>query len=117
MITEDNLSSFVSRIRTFIWLDAGHNNGERVMIWPTDENLISALTHFQIKTEAYVTPFQINSRNLYKRYHTEHYRKFSELLLCRSTNLSEYNNQTINRMFFTDESPSIDKHFELLAVF
>jgi len=67
MKTENDLSKFVSRIRRFIWLDGGHNNGERVMIWPTDDNLISTLSYYQIQIEIYVTPFQINSSNPYKK--------------------------------------------------
>jgi len=113
MKTENDLSKFVSRIRRFIWLDGGHNNGEQTMIWPTDENLLSTLSHYQIQIEIYVTPFQINSSNPYKRNHTQQYKKFSELLNC----LSKTNNSTINKIFFIDQSPSIDKHFELLNVF
>jgi len=112
MKTENDLSKFVSRIRRFIWLDGGHNNGERVLIWPADDNLISTLSYYQIQTEIYVTPFQINSSNLHKKYHTQQYKRFSELLLCQSRNLS-----TVNKMFFADQPPSIDKHFELLNVF
>jgi hypothetical protein len=114
---ENDLSSFVSRIRTFIWLDGGHNNGDHTMIWPTNENLISTLQHFQIQTEVYVTPFQINPSNPYKSYHTQQYKKFSELLLCQSSSLSKYPLKTINKMLFDDQPPSIDKHFELLTVF
>lgn len=114
---DHSLSNFVSRIRTFIWLDGGHNHGNQVMIWPIDENLILTLKHYQIKTEIYVTPFQINSNNPYKIFHTEHYKKFSELLLCQSTSSSNDDNKIINKMFFADEPPSIDKHFELLTVF
>jgi hypothetical protein len=113
MKTDNDLTKFASRIRRFIWLDGGHNNGERVMIWPTDENLILTLSYFQIQIEIYVTPFQINSSNPYKINHTEQYKKFSELLLCQSTNLSKDN----NKMFFADQSPSIEKHFQLLTVF
>ena len=108
---EDHLSRFVSRIRTFIWLDGGHNNGEQTMIWPTDENLISTLEQSHIRTEIYVTPFQINPKNPYKKFHTEQYQKFSDILRCQSRNLST------NKMLFSDDSPSIDKHFELLTVF
>jgi hypothetical protein len=114
---ENDLSSFVSRIRTFIWLDGGHNNGDQIAIWPTDDNLISTLQHFQIQTEVYVTPFQINSSNPYKKHHTQQYKKFSELLLCQSSSISSNSIKTINKMFFNDEPPSIDKHFELLTVF
>lgn len=113
MKTESDLSTFVSRIRRFIWLDGGHNKGDQTMIWPTDENLVSTFSHFQIQVEIDVTPFQVNSINPYKKYHTEQYKKFSELLTCLSTN----GNKTINKMFFADEKPSIDKHFELLTVF
>jgi hypothetical protein len=113
MNRENDLSKFVSRIRRFIWLDGGHNNGEQTMIWPIDENLISTFSYFQIQIEIYVTPFQINSANPYKKNHTQQYKKFSELLHC----LSNYDNKTINKMFFGAESPSIDKHFELLTVF
>ncbi|CAF3610872.1 unnamed protein product [Adineta steineri] len=107
MKIENELSKFVSRIRKFIWLDGGHNNGERTMIWPTDENLLLTFAHFQIEVEIYVTPFQINSMNPYKHNHTEQYKKFSQLLPC----------QSINKMFFDNEKPSIDKHFELLNIF
>ncbi len=118
MKSESDLSTFVSRIRRFIWLDGGHNNGDRTMIWPTDENLILTFAHFQIQIEIYVTPFQVNSLNPYKTNHTEQYEKFSQLLTCQSTSLSnDDNNKTINKMFFADEKPSIDKHFELLTVF
>jgi len=114
MNIENDLTKFVSRIRRFIWLDGGHNNGDHTMIWPIDENLISTLFNFQIQTEIYVTPFQINSNNPYKKYHTQQYKKFSELLNCLSKN---NNNKTINKMLFTDQSSSIDKHFELLTIF
>ena len=107
MKIDNELSKFVPRIRKFIWLDGGHNNGERIMIWPTDENLLLTFAHFQIEVEIYVTPFQINSMNPYKHNHTEQYKKFSQLLPC----------QTINKMFFDNEKPSIDKHFELLNIF
>lgn len=93
-----------------IWLDGGHNNGEHMMIWPTDENLLSTLANYQIDIEAYVTPFQINSSNSYKINHTKQYKKFTELLNCL------YKNAT-HKMFFNDEKPSIEKHFELLNVF
>jgi hypothetical protein len=116
MKTSDDLSTFISRIRAIIWLDGGHNNGERTMFWPTDENLVSTLDHFQIRTEIFVTPFQINPTNPYKKYHTEQYKKFSELLLCQSSNLSKNNNMT-NKILFADEPPSIDKHFQLLTEF
>ncbi|CAF0947313.1 unnamed protein product [Rotaria sp. Silwood1] len=117
MKADVDLSKFVLRIRTFIWLDGGHNNGNRIMIWPTDENLVSTLVYYKIKTEIYVTPFQINSQNPYKQYHTQQYKKFSELLLVQSTNSTENDHKIINKMFFADEPPSIDKHFELLTVF
>ncbi|CAF2454816.1 unnamed protein product [Rotaria sp. Silwood2] len=117
MTTDVDLSKFVSRIRTIIWLDSGHNNGNRIMIWPTDKNLISTLVHYQIKTEIYVTSYQINSQSPYKQYHTQQYKKFSELLIEQSTNLSGNDHKTINKMFFADEPPSLDKHFELLTVF
>ncbi|CAF1353174.1 unnamed protein product [Rotaria magnacalcarata] len=117
MKTDDSLLNFVSRISRFIWLDGGHNNGNQIMIWPTDENLITTLVDYKIRTEIYVTPFQIDSKNPYKKFHTQHYKKFSELLLCHSTSSSNYDNKTINKMFFADDSPSIDKHFELLTVF
>ncbi|UJR23051.1 hypothetical protein I4U23_026076 [Adineta vaga] len=110
---DNELTDFISRIHRFIWLDGGHNNGDRTMIWPTDENLISTLEHFQIQTEIYVTPFQINSKNPYKKNHTEQYKKFLELL----TSSSDCNNRVINRMHFKDDKPSIEKHFELLTTF
>jgi hypothetical protein len=109
MKTNNDLSKFASRIRRIIWLDGGHNNGEQVMIWPTDENLLSTLSYYQIQIEIYVTPFQINSSNPYKINHTQQYKKFIELL----------HSQIIyrNKIFFLDQTPSIDKHFELLNVF
>ncbi len=76
------------------------------MIWPTDENLLSTLSYYQIQIEIYVTPFQINS---YKIHHTQQYKKFIELLHSQSIYL--------NKIFFADQTPSIDKHFELLNVF
>ena len=79
------------------------------MIWPTDENLLSTLSYYQIEIEIYVTPFQINSSNSYKIHHTQQYKKFIELLHSQST----YS----NKIFFADQTPSIDKHFELLNVF
>lgn len=111
--TSNDLSNFVSRIRRFIWLDGGHNNGERVMIWPTNDDLLTTLEQYQIEIEIYVTPFQINSSNPYKIHHTEQYRKCSQLFHSRLATLRKYQNQ----MFFSDQRPSIEKHFELLSVF
>jgi len=108
----DQLSSLISRFRKMIWLDGGHNNGQRAMIWPTDEKLLQTLSFYNIELELYVTPFQINSSNPYKKYHTEQYERLSKYL-SSSTNTIVYKNQ----LFFSDESPSIDKHFELLNRF
>jgi hypothetical protein len=113
MKTDNDLSKFASRIRRFIWLDGGHNNGERVMIWPTDKNLLSTLSYFQIEIEIYVTPFQINSSNPYKTNHTQQYKQFTDLLHSQSKTIPTYQNQIV----FLDQTPSIDKHFELLTVF
>ena len=108
-----DLSKFASRIRRFIWLDGGHNNGEHAMIWPTDDNLLNTLLDNQIDIEIYVTPFQINSSNPYKIHHTKQYGKFLELLQTRLANVRNYRNE----MFFANERASIEKHFELLTVF
>ena len=112
--TNKELLSFASSLRTFVWLDGGHNNGDRTMIWPTDANLVSTLKHFHIQTEVFVTPFQINAKNPYKRHHHEHYQKFSELLLSLSNSTDQ---KIVNQMVFSDQRPSIDKHFELLSDF
>ena len=105
---EHDLGAFLSRIRTFIWLDGGHNNGDRAMIWPTDESLVFTLEHFRIRTETYVTPFQIDSSNPHKKHHREHYETFVKLSdRCSARHAT----------LFATEPPSIDKHFELLSVF
>lgn len=96
-----------------IWLDGGHNNGKLAMIWPNERNLILTLKEFHIRTEVYVTPFQIDSTNPYKKFHFEHYKTFSNLLktICEE-------NLFVNQMFFADDLPSsIEKHFELLETF
>jgi len=111
--TIDELSSFVSQIVRMIWLDGGHNNGKLAMIWPNERNLILTLKEFHIRTEVYVTPFQIDSTNSHKKFHFEHYKTFSNLLktICDE-------NLFVNQMFFADDLPSsIEKHFELLETF
>lgn len=108
----DQLSQFISRFQRIIWLDGGHNNGRQVMIWPTDENLLETLSFYNIEIELYVTPFQINSSNPHKKYHTEQYERLSKYLLL-STNKINYKNQ----LLFSDQTPSINKHFELLTRF
>ena len=95
-----------------IWLDGGHNNGKLVMIWPNQRNLILTLREAQIRTEVYVTPFQIDPTNPHKRYHHAHYKSFLDLL--KSTCPNELFS---NAMFFADDPPSIEKHFELLEKF
>lgn len=112
--TNQELLSFASSLQTFVWLDGGHNNGDRTMIWPTDANLVSTLKHFHIRTEVFVTPFQINGKNPHKRHHHEHYRRFSELLLSQSNSTDP---KIVNQILFSNQPPSIDKHFELLSNF
>jgi hypothetical protein len=110
----DHLFNLASRIRTFVWLDAGHNNGSRTMIWPIENDLISTLEHYRIRTDIFVTPFQIDANNRHKQYHYDHYRRFSDLLVSKSMNNAF---DVINRMIFADQPSSIDKHFELLNTF
>jgi hypothetical protein len=98
------------RIRRFIWLDGGHNNGNRAMIWPIQLSLIKTLKQHEIDTEIFVTPFQIDSRNPSKRQHRLHYDRFIELLSKESI-------EPVQQIFFNDQPASIEKHFELLDVF
>lgn len=107
----NDLYKFASRIQTFFWLDGGHNNGGKVMIWPTDINLISTLDEFHIRTEIVVTPFQINPKSPYKIHHSTHYRQFNELL----SNFPALSKN--NREMFFDQEPSIEKHFDVLFSF
>ncbi|RWS28658.1 UPF0565 protein C2orf69-like isoform X2 [Leptotrombidium deliense] len=103
---DDDLSNFASKISHMYWLDGGHSGGCNT--WITDETLVKSLSSFNIQAEIHVTPYQMNDKS--RPWKREECTRFCELL-------NQFNIRNRKLLYFEQQEPSINLHFQLLNDF
>lgn len=90
-----------------VWLDGGHNGGPGTT-WVTDRPVLAHLADSGIRVRVRMTPYQVQDPR--RPWIGKEERAFSRTLTdCRPAVDFE------RRLYFGDEEPSIEKHFEILA--
>lgn len=100
-------ADLISRVDEMIWLDGGHNGP--VNTWITDKTIIEhALSQLKVRIQVAVTPYQV--RDPLQPWKGRDHGRFTRHLRALGAHLSA-------QMFFEDDPPSLEKHFEVLKVF
>ena len=102
-------AEFVKRIACITWLDGGHSGENDV--WITDHDVIAGLQNEQcchIMYSIHVTPYQVKDDS--RPWKGEEFVNFLQLL-------SQFQINFNHKLYFEDEKPSIEKHFQILSAF
>ena len=100
------LKQFVSRIKAFYWLDAGHSGTSGA--WVTEDNALKALVSLKIPVHVDVTPHQV--RDADREWIGLEEAEFVAKLRQLGATFTE-------KLHFEDEGKSLERHFQVLKAF
>lgn len=98
---------FIDRVQTFYWLDGGHSGGGK-KTWITDERILQNLAQSKCKVSVHVTPYQLKDPTRVSIGQEE--KLFVNKLQRLKCNIKD-------KVYYSSEPRSIDKHFQLLQDF
>lgn len=100
------IETFISRIKSVYWLDAGHNG--RKDTWITNDSVLEKIAATKIPLFVHVSPYQVKDPN--RPWIGKEEKKFIQKLKVLKANLKETKHHF-------DEPGSIDNHFLILTEF
>ena len=103
---DEEVHSFVSKVRCMYWLDGGH--GGQSNIWINDSTVLSAFARTNIKVECHVSPYQMCDSQ--RKWIKEEYETFTTMAKKLKIDIKTTSH-------FQDEERSIRNHFSVLREF
>ncbi|KAL7648714.1 UNVERIFIED_CONTAM: hypothetical protein RMT77_000621 [Armadillidium vulgare] len=103
----DDLLQFWRKIKSIYWLDGGHSGGKHT--WITQRSILNNLATFpDLSIHVHVTPYQVRDER--RPWIRTECKSFVETLKRANANISY-------KLHFEEETPSLEKHFEVLDAF
>eukprot|EP00088_Acartia_fossae_P061850 TRINITY_DN7440_c0_g1_i2.p1 TRINITY_DN7440_c0_g1~~TRINITY_DN7440_c0_g1_i2.p1 ORF type:complete len:295 (-),score=33.18 TRINITY_DN7440_c0_g1_i2:97-951(-) len=91
-------------LRRFVWLDGGHNGGPG-SIYVTNPGVLKAFASYGIQADIRVTPYQ--DQDSRRPWIHKECKSFARML-------GQLNVEVKRQLYFEDEPPSIDVHFDII---
>ena len=102
----ERIKHFLSQVKAFYWLDAGHSGGHGA--WIIDDTLLKLLASLKADVRVHVTPQQVCDPH--RTWIGEEEKEFIDRLRYYRANVEE-------TLHFENDERSLEKHFRVLEVF
>lgn len=113
---DNQLNSFVNRLKHFIWLDGGHSGTSGA--WLTENNVVINLFKLNVHLYIYATPYQISENNP-KKWAIKEYKVFLDLL-SKYSGGGSYKSKLYylnEKNIYDEKNYEIEAHFKILRLF
>ncbi|OWF55481.1 UPF0565 protein C2orf69 homolog [Mizuhopecten yessoensis] len=103
---DENVKSFMKKVKSMYWLDGGHNGGSNT--WITDRVLLKKLAYHKLELFTHVTPYQV--MDPMRAWIGEEQTLFVKELKELGANIRHFDHHF-------DKKPCIENHFDVLKQF